>query len=184
MAETLDVIARRFSCRAFTDQPVPRDTLRAIAEAGLRAPSAMNRQPWRMIIVDDPAVIDSLGDAGLAALKDHDPAGHDRIMGRGGKLMYDAPAMIVLARQSQEGAFSADVDLGILASHVSLAATALGVDNCIAALPALALRGPDGAERARALGVPDGFEPTLVVLLGHAASAGTPHEPDPAKIIG
>ena len=184
MTETLDVIARRFACRAFTDEPVPHDTLRAIAEAGLHAPSALNRQPWRMVIVADKDVLDDLGAVGLELLRRADPSGHERIMGRGGKLMYNAPAMIVLAEQPQQGAFSADLDLGILASHVSLAATALGVDNCIAALPALALRGPDGAKRARAIGVPDGFEAVLVVLLGHAASAGTPHEPDPAKIIG
>jgi len=184
MTETLDVIARRFACRAFTGQPVPHDTVRAIAEAGLCAPSAVNRQPWRLILVEDKAVIDSIGEVGLAALKEQDSASYDRIIGRGGKLMYDAPAMIVLAEQPQEGAFSADLDLGILASHVALAATSLGVDNCIAALPVIALKGPEGVDRARALGVPDGFVPTLVVLLGYGAGPGTPHEPDPAKIIG
>ena len=184
MSDTLDVIVRRFACRAFTDEPVPHDTVRAIAEAGLRAPSAMNRQPWRLVLVEDKAVLDSIGEAGLEVLKQCDQASYDRIVGRGGLLMYNAPAMIVLAEQPHDGPFSADIDLGILASHVSLAATALGVDNCIAALPAMALQGPAGADRARAIGVPDGFVAMLVVLLGHAAKPGTPHEPDPSKIIG
>ncbi len=183
MSETLDLIAGRFACRAFTDQPVPHDVLRTIAEAGLHAPSAFNRQPWRLVIVDDPQTLADIGRVGLANLKVSDPASYDRILGRGGRLLYDAPAMIVIARQPQPGDFSADLDIGVVASHLTLAAASLGLNSCIAGLPIEAFRGEDGARRGREIGIPDGFEFALAVLLGHAAKQFTPHEIDLAKII-
>ena len=41
-----DAIDSRISCRAYTNQPVPAATLRAILDAARRAPSGGNVQPW------------------------------------------------------------------------------------------------------------------------------------------
>jgi nitroreductase len=46
--------ARR-NVRQFTDQPVPDDALDRILEAGRRAPSAGNWQPWDFVLVTDRA---------------------------------------------------------------------------------------------------------------------------------
>jgi len=51
--ETLDAIHTRRSVRQFTDRPVPTDILREILKAGVRAPNAGNRQPWRFVVVTD-----------------------------------------------------------------------------------------------------------------------------------
>jgi iodotyrosine deiodinase len=46
----------RRSCRHFSDKPVARELIeRCIAAANL-APSGANRQPWRFVAVDDPAI--------------------------------------------------------------------------------------------------------------------------------
>lgn len=46
----------RRSIRQYTDEPVSRDDLTAILEAGRWAPSGLNNQPWRFLVVhrDDP----------------------------------------------------------------------------------------------------------------------------------
>lgn len=46
----------RRSIRKFTDEPVTRDDLTAILEAGRWAPSGLNNQPWRFMVIqrDDP----------------------------------------------------------------------------------------------------------------------------------
>jgi nitroreductase len=49
---TLDAIGQRRSIRKFKPEPVPQETLRAIINAGIQAPSGKNRQPWRFIIVN------------------------------------------------------------------------------------------------------------------------------------
>ncbi len=48
---TLEAIAARRSIRRFKDEPIPDAALQAILTAGIQAPSAHNRQPWRFIVV-------------------------------------------------------------------------------------------------------------------------------------
>ena len=53
--DLFEAIAKRHSYRGpFKDQPVGREDLRRIVEAGLLAPSGMNRQTTTFVIVDDP----------------------------------------------------------------------------------------------------------------------------------
>jgi nitroreductase len=184
MNEVLDTIARRSSCRAYLRKPVPADVLARIADAGLRAPSAVDRQPWRVIVVSDAGLIADIEAAGLEVLRAADPSGFERIQGRGGRLLYGAPAMIVLAEQPVTGAYSADLDIGILASHIALAATSLGVNSCIAAMPRVALEASNGPQLRQRLRIPEGFTFALSVLLGYAdGTPKQPHEIDPTKVI-
>lgn len=47
-----ELIAGRWSPRAYSAQPVSRDALRAVVEAARWAPSGYNLQPWRFIVFD------------------------------------------------------------------------------------------------------------------------------------
>ena len=49
----LDVIMTRTSIRSFTGDPVSRENLETILKAGMAAPTAMNNQPWRFVVVTD-----------------------------------------------------------------------------------------------------------------------------------
>ncbi|HEY9098009.1 MAG TPA: NAD(P)H-dependent oxidoreductase [Thiobacillus sp.] len=54
----LHAIQQRYACREFKpDQPVSADQLAVILEAGRLAPSAFGLEPWRFIIVADPATL-------------------------------------------------------------------------------------------------------------------------------
>jgi len=180
-SETLDVIARRFACRAFQDTPIPTDLLHAVAEAGVRAPSAVNRQPWHLIVVTDKAVLSEIGRIGLENLKAADEAGYARILSRGGQLIYNAQAMVIVATDDQPGPFPVSMDAGVVASHLALAATSVGLNCCVAAMPGLAFAGDNGAQLKQQC-IPAGYEFAICVLLGYAAKPGTPHEPDFSKI--
>jgi nitroreductase len=46
-----EAIVGRNSCRAFTDQPVPIETIRGILEIARRAPSGGNLQPWHVHVL-------------------------------------------------------------------------------------------------------------------------------------
>jgi nitroreductase len=50
-----EAIRQRRSIRKFRDDPVPREMIDEILEAARLAPSGSNRQPWRFIVVTDPA---------------------------------------------------------------------------------------------------------------------------------
>src|ERR1700730_17707819 len=51
-----DLIAERWSPRAFSDKPVAPDVLQSLFEAARWAPSSNNEQPWAYIVAakDDP----------------------------------------------------------------------------------------------------------------------------------
>ena len=51
--ETWDAITARRNVRDFDDRPLPRELLERILEAGRRAPSAQNWQPWDFVVVTD-----------------------------------------------------------------------------------------------------------------------------------
>jgi nitroreductase len=45
-----DLIRKRWSPRAFADEPVPHDVLRSLFEAARWAPSSSNEQPWAYLV--------------------------------------------------------------------------------------------------------------------------------------
>lgn len=54
--DTLDaVLSQRFSCRAFTSDPVPRAKIEQIIAAARKVPSWCNAQPWQVIITEGQA---------------------------------------------------------------------------------------------------------------------------------
>ena len=52
----IDAILTRRSIRKYTDEPVSREEIITILEAGRWAPSGLNNQPWRFMVItkDDP----------------------------------------------------------------------------------------------------------------------------------
>lgn len=59
--DTIKSIMNRRSYRGkYLSEPVPREHLRMILEAGLAAPSGCNKQTTSLIVVDDPQILASL----------------------------------------------------------------------------------------------------------------------------
>ena len=61
--EFLDVVRRRKTTNGpFRPDPVSEEHQRLLMEVAGRAPSQLNSQPWRFVVVDDPAVIERVAD--------------------------------------------------------------------------------------------------------------------------
>ncbi len=61
---TLEAIEKRRSIRKFTRDPISREDLTKILNAGILAPSGKNAQPWQFIVVEGdsiPPMIDAMG---------------------------------------------------------------------------------------------------------------------------
>jgi len=58
--ETTEAVGRWRSIRRFKDQPVPEEALRKVLEAGRKAPSWENVQPWHFIVVEEAAMKEKL----------------------------------------------------------------------------------------------------------------------------
>jgi len=58
--DALEAIRKRRSVRKYTGDPIPREDLEKIVDAGRLAASGSNRQPWDFIVVTDRGMIDQL----------------------------------------------------------------------------------------------------------------------------
>lgn len=180
MNETLKTIAERYSCRDFADTPLTGEQVKAIVDAALAAPSAMNRQPWHIIMVTDKALIEELDAEGMNVLAaEADKSGYERIKSRGGKIFYNAPCMVIVAG---DGSGLAMMDCGILSQNVTLAAHSLGLGSVINAMAGIPFNGPRGEEWKKRLKFPASYGFCVAVLVGTANSGKAPHERDEAKV--
>lgn len=178
MNETLKTIRNRYSCRSYTGETIEQEKVEAIALAGVQAPSAMNLQPWEIVVIQDKTFIDEM-DASVMELlsKKEDKTLYDRMMGRGGKLFYNAPCMYVIVKKA-----GTDLDCGIVTENIALAASSLGLGNVICGLAAMAFATEKG-EMYKERIIPEGYEFGMAILVGYAAgNEGIPHEADSSKI--
>lgn len=60
--KVIDTILTRRSVREFNDRSISKEEINTILNAGRWAPSGLNNQPWRFIVVRDPATISQLSE--------------------------------------------------------------------------------------------------------------------------
>lgn len=56
----IGVILNRKSVRQYTEQSVSREQLEVLVKAAMTAPSAVNKQPWAFVVIDDRDTLDNL----------------------------------------------------------------------------------------------------------------------------
>jgi len=97
-----DAIRLKRAVRKFTDQPLPEETILAILNAGRRAQSSKNTQPWHFIAITDKTVLKQFSECG-------EWAGH----------LAGAALGVALLSENPEEKFQRMFDLGQAASRVS-----------------------------------------------------------------
>lgn len=126
----LQFVSTRQSDRAFDpNRMVEKEKLERIIQAARIAPSACNAQPWHLIVVDEPELKSKVADATSA-----------RILGMN-HFTKQAPVHILLVEEKVnltsgigglvKNKDYAQLDLGIVAAHIALAAHAEGLGSCI-----------------------------------------------------
>lgn len=160
MAQTffLKLVSERRSIRKFLDKPVEREKLLQCLEAARLAPSACNAQPWKFIVVDDPAVKKRLAGAafsGVYSINSH-AAGAPvlvAVISQRGKITA------WLGNQIQDTNFRL-VDIGIACEHFILQAWELGIGTCW-------LGWFDAKKAASVLGVPASMKVEMLIAAGY-----------------
>ena len=69
--DTYLAIASKRDTRGYAARPIPEAAVRRILDAGRVAGSAKNRQPWRFLLVEDPAVRERLAETGIEGIAVH-----------------------------------------------------------------------------------------------------------------
>jgi nitroreductase len=146
--ETWDAIRARRNVRQYTDQPVTRAELERILEAGRRAPSSTNWQPWHFVVVTNRQQLGELATVWRGA-------GHVAASAATIALVAADPEDDVHARLLQ-------YDLGQATAYMMLAGADLGISSGHAAVS-------DQGEAKRVLGFPEGYSCLYLIALGHPA---------------
>lgn len=147
-----DLLARRWSPRAFDAQPVDADLLRTLFEAARWAPSSNNEQPWRFIVASKNHEVD------WNRLFNCLAAGNQQWAVRAPVLMLSVASMhFEDDGKPNRHAFH---DIGLATENLVLQATASG-------LVAHQMAGFD-VEKARVdLRIPAGYEPVAMIAIGY-----------------
>lgn len=109
----LELAKKRYSVRSYKEQPVEKEKLDTILEAGRVAPTAVNYQPQRIIVVQDKDGLEKVSKAART---------------------YNAPCILIVCndtsvswKRKYDNKDFGDIDAAIATDHMMLMATELGL---------------------------------------------------------
>jgi len=142
----LDLAKQRCSIRSFADKAVEKEKLDYILESGRVAPSACNRQPQRIIVVQHAENIKKVQKAYRT---------------------FGSTCIMIVCRDTRDtlvrpfdNKCSGDLDIGIVADHMMLAAREKGIGSVMVGLF-------DPRIISREFNIPDYIEPTALLIFGY-----------------
>ncbi len=158
---TLEAIGSRKSTRSFTDEMISKNELQIILKAGMSAPIGMGKyDSLHITVVQNQGLITRIFDEAQEVIS--------ATLGFKKSFNYGATTFIIVSSQPsyREGMDYANV--GFVIENMALAATDIGIDNCIMGAPIAALA--NNAELSDAIGIPNGFKPILGIVFGYATN--------------
>jgi len=177
----LDAIATRDSCRAFTPEPVSQTDLETLALSAVAAPSSRGAEPWKIVVVTDPALIQDISNGAVALLARHEPNAADEFSEPSANIFFGAPAVFVIATRHTWDYVSEEFDAALATENLVLAATSLGLGSLICGYATQAFRDLKSTVADtlyQRLGLSREYEVTITVAVGHRDEPSTPHTPD------
>lgn len=145
----LELANKRYSARKYKDQPIEKEKLDQVLEAGRIAPTAKNNQPVKIYVLQSKEALEKISTLTPCA--------------------FNAPCVLMFAydetlewtHPDEEGIHSGVEDCSIVAAHVMLEATDLGLETC------WVNRFPN-TKTAQAFQLPDTMKPVLLMPIGYA----------------
>ena len=152
----MELAQKRYSVRKYASLPVEQEKIEEILKAGNIAPTAKNIQPQRIYVLKSKEALEK-----LAKLT---PMG------------FDAPIVLMIAYNQdeewknplQEGIHSGVEDVSIVATHIMLRATELGLGSCwVNYFP--------NDETEKAFNLPNNEKVVLLMPIGYPAEDSKPN---------
>ena len=163
--DLFEAILTRRSVRKFTDEPLSEGELEQLFHAAMAATNSGNQQPWRFIVIDDPALRDEIGSLDIERGPYH-----------------VSPQLIVVCADigSMKWKMHWLADCGAAIQNMLLAAQALGLGGVWQELYPYHQR---VARVREMLGIPKTVYPMAVVAMGHPMAQPKPADRyDPQKV--
>lgn len=143
----IELAKKRYSCRNFSTKKVEQFQIMEILEAAYVAPTAANRQPHRLLVVQEVEGLAKVAKAGN---------------------IYNAPLAIIVCGETKKAWVrpfdkknATDIDTSIITSHMMLQATDIGLNSlwgCYFDPEFIKLE----------FNIPDSFDVVSILALGHS----------------
>lgn len=195
-----DALLRRRSIRKYKYRQVPANVVRRVLEVARFAPSQGNCQPWKFVVVRDPALLARMEDFCVAECKrlsssldysnyrrgtlrhaftkfksqllnrfDHNllhpvPVAAVAAIAQGRFTVFHHAPTVVLLLMDRRGVGSPEVDIGVVGSHIVMAAQSHGLGSCWVGFSKFLMGSP---ELKAQLGVEPPFEIAEAICLGY-----------------
>jgi len=149
----LELARARYSVRKYSSRPIEAEKLDAVLEAAALAPTGCNRQPQRILVVDDPAVL-----AKIRTCTSY---------------QFGAPVTLVVCYDktgcwvNPQGEPIGETDASIVTTHMQLAAVEQGLGTCWVACF-------DRPKLQAALNIPANYVPLALLPIGYPAEDARP----------
>ncbi|MBQ3624092.1 MAG: nitroreductase family protein [Prevotella sp.] len=154
-------IMTRTSVRQYQDKAVEQDKVETMLRAGMAAPTAVNKQPWHFIVVNDKAILEKIAE-----------------INPNKRMLKTAPLGIIVCG-NLEKALSGDAqqywiqDTSAATENILLAAHGLGLGAVWTAL----FPNKNRYEPLRELlGIPEHIMPLNIIIIGYPAESPTPKD--------
>lgn len=151
----MELIAKRYSVRKFTDEPLCREDIDVILKAAMLAPTACNNQPQRILVINSEEAIEKLKKCTLCHFN-----------AKTAMLVCEETAAAWTRKYDQKK--SGDIDAAIVTTHMMLAAESIGVGTT------WVMHFIPNAMRTE-FEIPEEYEPVALLVMGYPADDAAPY---------
>ncbi len=184
--KTMDSIYGRRSVRDYKKKAVDAETVRALLDAAVHAPTAMHEESWTFVVVQDKKLLDKLSESAKKKMtrenekKDSPMARQtlDIVSEPGFNVFYNATTLIIICSKSQE--ITGIADGWLAAQNLMLAAHAKGLGSCVIGLSIAEINTPEWKAE---LGIPAGMAAIAPIIVGYPAGKAPVSARKPPEIL-
>lgn len=154
----IDAIIQRRTVRAYKDTPLSRETLEKLLECAMWAPSGRNSQVCHVRVLTDKTALDVLNTDFKNKVGWNTPA---YTRWDTNPVYQGAPALFFIYGETKS-----DMNGGIMAENIAIAAQGLGLGSCIIGSIGALLESEEGNKWKKILSIPEEFEFIICVAVG------------------
>lgn len=160
-----NILTRR-SIRKYKAKQVSKSQLDTIMKSALFAPSALNKQPWEVRVIQNQELLTEINNRFLNYAQGKEfqgSAAHYREPGF--SIFHNAPTLIVIARDKTSNI--SYLDCGIILQNILLSAHAIDLGTCPLGTLVPILNLEENKDIIDLLNIPEGYEVAINVALGY-----------------
>jgi Nitroreductase len=163
MNEVLNTIKNRRSVRSYKQEQISQESIDAIIEAGIYAPTAHNDQPWHFTVIQNKDILQRINDIAKSEMAKSDVDWIKKMSANPNfSLTYHAPTLIIVSGRKDGMAWTTDCAAAI--QNMLLAAESLDIGSVWLGLLRFYF---SIEEEVQKLGIPEGYEPFYGVAFGY-----------------